>query len=111
VSDAEYEAETSEWREFQEDHLTLTCRGDIVRYQLKPAIRALFPDSDDRLWVEQLRGGTFRFEVWSGDTLIGTLPAPPRFPGLPPSILGDRLAVVTESPDGAHEVRLYRIRR
>jgi hypothetical protein len=42
---------------------------------------------------------------------MGSLSAPERLEEFPPSILGDRLALVAESPDGGHEVRLYRIRR
>ena len=112
ISDAEFEAENADWVKFSGEHPGLACTGDIVRYQLKPAIRRLLPADDGHLWVEQrLAGGTFRFEVWDGDSLLGALAAPTRIDELPPSMLGDRLAVVAESPDGGHEVRLFRVVR
>lgn len=110
ITQAEFEAETADWRTFDAEHPGLACTGEIVRYEFKPAIRRLLPSDDGRLWVEQaLPGGGFRFEVWSGDSLIGAMSAPSRLEEVPPAMLGDRLAVVAESPDGAHVVRLYRV--
>ncbi len=111
VTQAEFDAETAEWRTFSAEKSTVGCRGTIERYAFKPAVRALLPDADGRLWVERRMPGRFVYEVWDGDSLIAQLPAPEREAGIPPSMLGDRLAVVAESPDEGHEVRVYRIRR
>jgi hypothetical protein len=112
VSDAEFAAENADWVKFSSEHPGVACTGEIIRYDFKPSIRRLLPADDGALWVEQrLPGGVLRFEVWAGDSLIGSLSAPERLEEFPPSILGDRLALVAESPDGGHEVRLYRIRR
>jgi hypothetical protein len=78
---------------------------------LKPAVNALLPDADGRLWVERRIPGRFVYELWSGDSLIAHVAAPEREQDIPPAMLGDRLAVVSLSPDGGHEVRLYRIRK
>lgn len=112
ISATEFETETADWRKFEAEHGNLSCTGQMIRYEFKPAIRYLLPDDDGRLWVEQrLPGGQLRFEVWSGDSLVGMMPVPERLEEFPPAVRGDRLAVVAESPDGGHEVRLYRIRR
>ena len=111
VTQAEFDAETADWRKFSAEQSTVGCRGTIERYALKPAIRALLPDADGRLWVERRMPGRFVYELWSGDSLLARVPAPEREERIPPAMLGDRLAVVAESPDEGHEVRLYRIRK
>jgi hypothetical protein len=111
ISQAEFDAENADWLKYSAANNTAGCRGDIKRYEFKPAIRALLPDADGRLWVERRKQGGFVYEVWQGDSLIAQVPAPDREEGIPPVMLGDRLAVVAESPDEGHEVRLYRIRK
>jgi hypothetical protein len=112
ISDAEFAAENAEWVKFSSEHPGVACTGEIIRYQLKPAVRRLLPSDDGKLWVERrLPGGGLRFEVWDGETLVGSVAAPDRLGDLPPAISGDRLAVVTEGPDGGHQVRVYRIRQ
>jgi hypothetical protein len=112
VSDAEFDSEIADWLKFSAEHPGVACTGEIIRYRLKPAIRRLLPSDDGHLWVEQqLPGGGFRFEVWAADSLLGVVPSPSRIDELPPAIRSDRLAVVAESPDGGHEVRLYRVVR
>jgi hypothetical protein len=87
------------------------CEGEIVRYAEKPSIRALLPDPEGRLWVEQQRADGVFYEVWLGDSLEAHLAAPERVEALSPSMLGDRLAIVRELPDGDPEVRIFRISR
>lgn len=111
VTQAEFDAETADWRKFSAEQSTVGCRGEIERYAFKPAIRALLPDADGRLWVERRTPGRFVYELWSGDSLLARVPGAEREEGIPPAMLGDRLAVVAESPDEGHEVRLYRIRK
>ncbi len=111
VSQAEFDAENADWLKFAAANNTAGCRGDIKRYEFKPAIRALLPDADGRLWVERRKQGGFVYEVWQGDSLLAQVPAPEREADIPPVMLGDRLAVVADSPDEGHEVRLYRIRK
>lgn len=101
IGSAEFEAGNADWAKFSSEHPGVPCTGEIIRYQFKPAIRYLFPADDGRLWVERrLPGGALRFEIWSGDSLIGTVPAPSRLAEIPPAIGGNRLAAVAESPDG-----------
>lgn len=109
VSQAEFDSATADWRKFSAENNAADCTGSLERYRFKPAIRALLPDADGRLWVEQRVPGRFVYEVWKGDSLLAHLPAPERVAGIPPAILGDKLAVVAESPDDGYEVRLYRI--
>lgn len=111
VTQAEFEEQTTDWRTFAAENSTAGCRGTIERYALKPAVRALLPDADGRLWVERRQAGRFVYEVWSGDSLVARLTAPEREEGIPPAMLGDRLAVVAGSPDEGDEVRLFRIRK
>jgi hypothetical protein len=111
IRQSEFDSATTEWREFERTNNTLLCTGSIQRFRFKPAIRALLPDAQGRLWVETRQPGGFVYDVWSGDSLIARVPSPAREPDIPPAMLGDRLAVVAESRDGGHEVRLYRIRR
>lgn len=111
VSEAEYEDGLAEWSAFQTREPGAACEGDIVRYREKPAIVALLPDPDGRLWVERRMPGRTVYELWVGDSLQALVPAPDRLSEIPPAMLGDRIAVVAESADGGHEVRLYRVRR
>jgi hypothetical protein len=110
VRQVEFDSATADWTRFSAENPMVACTGTIERYRFKPAIRALLPDADGRLWVETRQVGGFMYEVWSGDSLLARVPAPDREAGIPPAMLGDRLAVVAESPDGGHEVRLYRVR-
>lgn len=110
VSDAEYADGLADWTAFQERTPGAACEGDIVRYREKPAIVALLPDPDGRLWVERRMPGRTVYELWVGDSLQALVPAPERLSTIPPAMLGDRIGVVAESPDGGHEVRLYRVR-
>ncbi len=109
VSQSEFDSANTDWEKYASANDGASCTGSIERYRFKPAVRAMLPDSDGRLWVEQREPGRYMYEVWSGDSLIGRLAAPAREPSIPPVMLGNRLAVVAESPDGGHEVRLYRV--
>ncbi len=111
VTQAEFDAANADWLKYSAEHGTASCRGTIKQYEFKPAIRALLPDAEGRLWVERRKKGGFVYEVWRNDALIAQVPAPQRESNIPPVMLGDRLAVVAESPDEGHEVRLYRVRQ
>jgi hypothetical protein len=109
VTDEDWMAGTAESRGGH-DTLNLSgCTGEQVRYEFKPAITQLATDEDGRLWVRRAAvDGTF-WEAWRGDTLLGTVPAPPQWGGSLPSFLGDRLAVLQEGPEGGYQVGVYRI--
>ncbi len=111
VHQAEFDSANTDWQKFSGENNATSCTGSIERYRFKPAVRALLPDADGRLWVERREPGRFVYEVWQGDSLIARVPAPAREASIPPAMLGDRLAVVAESPDEGHEVRLFRINR
>jgi hypothetical protein len=109
VTDAEYQTETADWRAFNDSLGSPPCDGEMVRYKEKPSVRALLPDADGRLWVEQERPDGVWYEVWAGDSLVAQVVAPERSLRVPPVMRGDRLAVAQELPDGGLEVRLFRI--
>jgi len=111
VSDDAFRAANGDWQRFSDSMRSPNCEGEIVRYAEKPSIRALLPDPEGRLWVEQQRSDGVFYEIWSGDSLVAQLAAPERVESLPPAMLRDRLAVVRELPDGGHELRLFRITR
>lgn len=110
VTDAEYDVETVEWRQFSDSIGSPTCDGELVRYAEKPSIRALLPDGEGRLWVEQQRPDGVWYELWRRDSLLARVAAPERSLEIPPAMLGDRLAVARSLPDGGQEVQLFRIR-
>lgn len=110
VTDAEYAEGTASWEKFRQEHSDAGCEGRIVRYTHKPTVNGLFPAEDGALWVEFLRNDSLFYEIWNGTELTGVLPAPDRDGDLPPAILGDRIAVVVEVPEGGQEVRIYRVR-
>ena len=111
VTDADFEAAlaTKEWASFTERTKGAACEGETVRYAEKPAVIALLPDADGRLWVERRMPGRTVYEVWQGDSLLAMVPAPERVADIAPAMLGDRLAVVVETDVGGHEVQLYRV--
>ena len=111
VAENEFLAATSDWRRFSDSMGSPTCDGEIIRYEQKPSVRALLPVPDGLLWVEQQRPERVVLEIWSADSLVAKMPAPERAPQVPPAMLGERLAVVRDLPDGGHEVRLFRIRK
>ncbi len=111
ISDAEFRTANEDWEQFSESMGAVRCEGEIVRYAEKSSIRALLPDADGRLWVEQQGADGVRYEVWSNDSLLAQLAAPERSLQVPPSMLDDRLAVARSLPDGGQEVRLYRVVR
>jgi len=111
VTDEAFLAANADWQRFSDSTRSPGCEGELVRYAEKPSIRALLPDPEGRLWVEQQRSDGVFYEIWSGDSLVAQLPAPARVATLPPAMFSDRLAVVGELPDGGHEVRLFRITR
>lgn len=111
ISDDAFRAANGDWQRFSDSMRSPNCEGEIVRYAEKPSIRALLPDPEGRLWVEQQRSDGVFYEIWSGDSLVAQLAAPERVESLPPAMLRDRLAVVRELPDGGHELRLFRITR
>lgn len=76
VSQAEFDSASADWQKYAAENSTTGCTGTIERYRLKPAIRALLPDADGRLWVETRQPGGFVYEVWTGDTLLARVPPP-----------------------------------
>jgi hypothetical protein len=111
VTDEEFQSATAEWRQFSDSMGSPTCDGEIIQYAEKPSVRALLPDAEGRLWVEQQRADGVVYEVWENDALLARVAAPEREVSLPPVMLGDRLAVARSLPDGGQEVRLFRIRK
>jgi hypothetical protein len=111
IPDVEWKEATTDLEKYRKQDPAAACNPASVRRPVqKPAIRAFFWSSDGKLWVERYTARGFAFDVFdSRGTLLGTLPSPDRVADVEPYVRGNRVAIVTESPDGAHVVRTYRI--
>jgi len=111
ISDAEWKQATGELESYRQKDKPADCNpGSIPRPDHKPAIRAFFWSGDGKLWVERYDPKGFAFDVFDAHgVLLATLSAPDRVSDVEPHIAGSRLALVSETPDGAHLVRAYRI--
>jgi hypothetical protein len=111
LTDDDWRPVDSSFRAFREQWRGATCTpAGLDRPTHRPALRDLFYDHDDRLWVEVAVPGGFRFEVFdAGGRLLGALPAPPRLPSVEPSVVAGRLAVVEADNLGVQYVRIFRI--
>ncbi|HET9065312.1 MAG TPA: hypothetical protein VFN22_05800 [Gemmatimonadales bacterium] len=113
VTEADWDSASAEYR-VQSDTLTLTnCRGEYRRVESFPSITDLATDSDGRLWVEAETVAGSVWDLWAGDSLVASMPAPARaaaWRGPRPSMLGDRMAVPVVDTAGGMDVVVYRMR-
>jgi hypothetical protein len=111
ITDREWKDATAALEEFRKNDPAATCNpGSLPRPAQKPAIRAFFWTADGRLWVERYSARGFAFDVFDPQgRLLATVPSPARVAEVEPHVSGNRLAIVAESADGAHLVRVYRI--
>lgn len=109
---AAWESGTTDYRDFLSENPGADCRpGWPGKPDARPFIRNLFVAPDGRLWVQVLRTGGNRWEVFGPDgVLLGTLPSGDRSGARPPAFGPDRLlAIVRQDSLGLDHVELYRV--
>ena len=85
---------------------------EFTRPAGKPALRTLFFDDAERMWVEVIMPDGFRFDVFDLDgTHLGSMRAPARQRSVPPYVRGDRLYLVTTDSLDVQSVRVFGIER
>ena len=111
VSDAEWAAANSDYREFLEKWPETRCEpNDVGRPAVKPAIENLLLDTSGRLWVEVYTDGGSEWDVFDAlGFLLGTVPGFDYVDRVAPSIRGDLLAWVEADSLGVERVRLARL--
>jgi len=111
LGDKEWLESIKDFTEFARENTTGACtRSSVDRPPAKPAIRAVWWDDVGRLWVERYAAKGFAFDVFSkAGTPIATMPAPERVEDVEPSVVGNRLAILTLNADGVPVVRVYRM--
>lgn len=111
LGDAEWETSIKDWTKFVKEKSAAGCNhGTITRPSAKPAIRAMWWDDGGRLWVERYAANGFAFDVFNAKgAQVATMPAPERESSVEPSVVRNRIALLTVNSDGAHVVRVYTI--
>jgi hypothetical protein len=119
VTDARWESlpEVAEFRTIQEEaNGDLWLPGDpgepceLPRPELFAAIRAIVSDDLGRLWVETVTPSGFDLNVFDPDgTFIGHVAMPPRDPGIPFYVRGNRLYLVSSDELDLQSVEVYEV--
>lgn len=112
VDAAAWESGTTNYRHFLAEDPGADCRpGRPSKPSARPFIRNLFVAPDGRLWVEVLRIGGNRWEVFGPDgVLLGTVPSRDRSWSRPPAFGPDRLlAIVRQDSLELDHVEIYRV--
>jgi hypothetical protein len=111
IADAEWDSAGAELAAYLQKDPNAECsKRALVRPPSKPTIRAYWWDDAGRLWVERFAMRGFVFDVFNDQgVLVATLPAPDRVSSVEPSVVGNRIALLSATPDGVHFVQVYRI--
>lgn len=105
ITDAEWDAETEEFRTFREEVPGARCDGEMTRPEFQSAIRHITFDDRGRMWVEATSDAGEQWDVFESDgRLLGTLSAPERnAERVQPYVRNDHLYLVrTDSLDVQH---------
>lgn len=110
ISNAEWDSAGAELAEYLKQDKDAKCSArSLRRPSSKPAIRAFWWDDAGRLWVERYTTRGFAFDVFSQrGVLLASMPAPERVSDVEPSVVGNRIALLGATADGAHVVHVYR---
>jgi len=110
ISNAEWDSAGAEFAAYLKQDKDAKCSTrSLSRPSSKPAIRAFWWDDAGRLWVERYATSGFAFDVFSQrGALLASMPAPERVSDVEPSVVGNRIALLGATADGAHVVHVYR---
>ena len=113
VSDTEWDEATKEYRDWMEKAPGAKCNPvEFTRPAAKSAVRDIFHDDDQQMWVEVTSRDGFTFDVFDREgRQIGSVPAPARYRDVPPYIRGDRLYLVVADSLDVQSVRVFNVRR
>ena len=112
VTDAEWARELTDYEEFSEERPNASCNPRPSRPETKPLIRALYVAPDGKLWVEVIRSGGNRWEIFDADgRLRGTVPAPPHKEDGVPAFGPDLLVTIRQDSLDLDHVDIWRIER
>jgi sugar lactone lactonase YvrE len=113
ISDAEWDEATKEYRDWMEKAPGAKCNPvEFTRPAAKAAVRDIFHDDAQRMWVEVTSRDGFTFDVFDREgRQIGSVPAPTRYRDVPPHIRGDRLYLVVADSLDVQSVRVFNVRR
>jgi hypothetical protein len=111
LTDAEWEEATRPHREWAASSPGAKCTPvEFTRPPGKPALRTIFFDDADRMWVEVVTAEGFSFDVFDPrGAHLGHLRAPARQRSVPTYVRGDRLVLVTADSNDVQAVRVFRI--
>jgi hypothetical protein len=110
-SDELWAEATEPYERLMEDYPGSQCEPrEPVRPESRAPLRHILFDEGGRMWVEAAAESGFTWEVFGpGGPLLGAAPAPPRAPGVPPVVRGDRLYQVEADALGVQSVAVYRL--
>lgn len=113
ISTSEWDAATSEYREFRAKFPNADCEPDAqTRPAARPVLRSIEFDDEGRMWVESTVPGGYNFHVYdAAGGMLANVPAPERDPSVPFVVRNGRLHLVAESESGEQLVRTYRVRQ
>jgi hypothetical protein len=113
VSDAEWESELKEWREFREQWPTARCdRDSWARVTTKPMLEAMFVDDEGQLWVQVLTAKGRIYDVFGMDgRLRASVTGLPPTGGVDPSVVAGRIAFAVEDSNDVQTVQVFRIQK
>ena len=113
ITDAEWEKATSPYREWAATAGGAKCEPvEFTRPSGKPALRTIFFDDAERMWVEVVTTEGHSFDVFDARGVhLGHLRSPVRQASVPPYVRGDRLYLVTTDSLDVQSVRVFGIER
>ena len=113
IADAEWEEVIRPHREWSAKAPGTKCEPvEFTRPAAKPALRTIFFDDDERMWVEVVAADGHRFDVFDArGAHLGTMRAPARQRSVPPYVRDDRLYLVATDSLDVQSVKVYGIER
>jgi hypothetical protein len=113
ITDAEWDEATKGYRDWTARAAGAKCNPvEFTRPSAKAAVRDIFHDDRDRMWVESTTRDGFAFDVFDTEgRLVGTVAAPSRFRSVPPYVRDNRLYIVVADSLDVQSVRVLGISR
>ena len=113
ITDAEWEEVTRGHREWSTANPGAKCTPvEFTRPAGKPALRTIFFDDAERMWVEVVTADGHSFDVFDErGAHLGNMRAPARQRSVPPYVRGDRLYLVTTDSLDVQSVKVLAIER
>ena len=113
ITDAEWEEATRGHREWSAANPGAKCDPvEFTRPAGKPALRTIFFDDAERMWVEVVTAEGHSFDVFDERGIhLGNMRSPARQRSVPPYVRGDRLYLVTTDSLDVQSVKVLGIER